>query len=475
MADTAKHEPAVPRPRGIRAHAIGIAWPASIEYIVMTGIMLADTIFISRVGTEEVAGVSIAFTLIFMFVALFNAVAIASTTVVAQAKGAGNMKVGEEGAAQSVLLAVLIGLVTGVVGSAAAGLTMKAMGLDGVSAEAGATYMGTVLLSAPLYAVALTGGGIMKGVGDTRTPMVFTVIANSTKIGLSALLVFGLLGLPALGVKGAALATVVGYSLNALMVSTKLLRGFDGMRLSRIALFRPRPDLLRRLFALSMPVAGEQIIMRMGFVFYMRVVSSLGTIALAANVMAMRLESVALTVGFGFTVASTTLVGQAVGRRDYEAAEKKANITAQLSVATMATMAVILLLVRTSVLDIFNPEAEVRGLALACLVIAAFELVPLGFIFTYAGALRGAGDTRSPMIVALVGTFLFRLPLVYALAIPFGLGLKGIWYGTLIDWIGRAVVIYVIFRRGKWKTKAFIQESERDGSGPELPKEGEQS
>lgn len=463
------------RPRGIRAQAIGIAWPASIEYIVMTGIMLADTIFISRVGTEELAGVSIAFTLIFMFVTIFNAVAIASTTVAAQATGAGNKKVGEEGAAQSILLAVIIGIASGIAGFAAAGLTMKVMGVEGVAARSGATYMGTVLLAAPFYAVALTGGGVMRGVGDTRTPMIFTVIANSTKILLSALLVFGLLGFPALGVKGAALATVVGYSLNALLVSTKLLRGFDGMRLNRIALFRPRPDLLKRILALSLPVAGEQITMRMGFVFYMRVVSSLGTIALAANAMAMRLESVALTVGFGFTVASTTLVGQAVGRRDYEAAEKKAHVTAQLAVATMATMAVVLFLVRRQVLDVFNPEPEVYGLALFCLIIAAFELVPLGFIFTYAGGLRGAGDTRSPMIVALVGTFLFRLPLVYLLAITFGLGLKGVWYGTLLDWIGRAVVIYAIFRRGKWKTRAFIQEPERGDSERELPREGEQS
>lgn len=442
--------------KGIRAHAIGIAWPASIEYIVMTGIMLADTIYISRVGTEEVAGVSIAFTLIFMFVALFNAVAIASTTVVAQAKGAGRMEIGERGGAQSILLAVLLGLVTGAVGFAAAGYTMRLMGLAGVAASAGATYMGTVLLSSPLYAVALTGGGVMRGVGDTRTPMTFTLIANSTKILLSAVLVFGLLGFPALGVKGAALATVVGYSLNAVLVTAKLLHGFDGMKLSRLGLFRPQPSLLKRIFALSIPVAGEQIIMRIGFVFYMRVVSVLGTVALAANVMAMRLESVALTVGFGYTVAATTLVGQAVGRRDYGEAEKKANITAELSVLTMAAMAAILLLVRESILGIFHPEPEVYALALACLIIAAFELVPLGFIFTYAGALRGAGDTRSPMMVALVGTFAFRLPLVYLLALRFGLGLRGVWYGTLIDWIGRAVVMYVVFRHGKWKTKSFI-------------------
>lgn len=461
--------------RGIRTQALGIAWPASIEYILMTGIMLADTIFISRVGTEEVAGVSVAFTLIFMFVAVFNAVAIASTTVVAQAKGAGDFELGERGGAQSILLAVVLGLIAGSAGVALAGLTMKLMGLEGVAAASGATYMGTVMLSAPLYAIALTGGGVMRGVGDTRTPMTFTLIANSIKILLSALLVFGLLGLPALGVKGAALATVVGYGLNAVLVSVKVMRGFDGMRLNRLELFHPRPQLLKRIFALSVPVAGEQIIMRIGFVFYMRVVSALGTVALAANIMAMRLESLALTVGFGFTVASTTLVGQAVGAGDYDLAEKRANVTAQLSVFAMATMGAILLAVRKSVLEIFHPEPEVYGLALACLIIASFELIPLGFIFTYAGSLRGAGDTRSPMIVALVGTFVFRLPLVYLLALTFGLGLQGVWYGTLLDWIGRAVVIYAIFRSGRWRTRAFIRNSDGAARREGSLKKGEQT
>jgi putative MATE family efflux protein len=448
-------------PRGIRAHAIGIAWPASIEYIVNTCIMLADTIFISRVGTEEVAGVSIAFTLIFMFVAVFNSVAIASTTVVAQAKGAGRIEMGERGAAQSILLAIILGIGAGAAGYLASAQIMRVMGLSGVAASAGATYMQVVLLSSPLYAVALSGGGVMRGVGDTRTPMTFTLIANSIKIGLSAILVFGLLGFPALGVKGAALATVVGYSLNALLVSAKLLlRGFDNMRLRRMEIFRPQPVFLRKILSLSMPVAGEQLIMRMGFLFYMRVVSALGTVALAANVMAVRLESLALTVGFGYAVASTALVGQAVGGGDYAGAEKKAKATGQLSVLTMATMAVILLFTRSFTVRIFKPEPDVYSLAIACVTIAAFELVPLGFIFTYAGALRGAGDTRSPMIVAFVGTFAFRLPLVYLLALPFGLGLRGVWYGTLLDWIGRAVVMYVIFRHGHWKTKGVIQESD---------------
>ena len=201
--------------------------------------------------------------------------------------------------------------------------------------------------------------------------------------------------------------------------------------------------------------------MRMGFVFYMRMVSALGTLVLAANQVALRLESVSLTVGFGFTIAATTLVGQAVGRRDTKGAMDNVRATMQFSVLVMSSMAVILILIRKWAVGIFLLEGEAERLALTCVVIGALELPALGFHFTYAGALRGAGDTRSPMLVALVGTFLLRLPLVYLLGIRFGLGLKGIWYGTLLDWIGRAVLIYLIFRRGGWKDKAFVEDDER--------------
>ena len=132
----------------------------------------------------------------------------------------------------------------------------------------------------------------------------------------------------------------------------------------------------------------------------------------------------------------------------------------KFSVATMGVMTVLLILLRHLAVGMFKPDPDVRELAVACLVIGAFELPAFSVLFTFAGALRGAGDTRSPMIVALVGTFLFRLPLVYLLGIRFGLGLQGIWYGTLLDWIGRAVLMYLIFRTGKWKTKAFIEGGE---------------
>jgi putative MATE family efflux protein len=334
------------------------------------------------------------------------------------------------------------------------------MGAEGLVKEAGATYMRINLLASPFYAAALTGGGVLKGVGDTRTPMVFTLIASAFKISLNFVFIYGRLGFPAMGVAGAALATLVAYGLNTLLVMTKLWSGFDGIRLS-LRSFSPDRELLRRIVALSWPVAAERIVMRIGFVFYVRIISSLGTVALAANTVAVRLESLFITAGFGFTIAATTLVGQAVGRGDFTAARKKAHESLRFAAVTMASLTVLLILLRNFAVGMFEPEESVRALATACVAIGAFELTAFGVLFTFAGASRGAGDTRSPMLVALIGTFAFRLPLVYLLGVHFGLGLKGIWYGTLMDWIGRATLMWLIFRSGRWMGKAFIEEGEK--------------
>jgi len=444
-----------PRARGTGYQAIKLAAPAGVDQLIQTSVLFADILLLSRLGSEVIAGVGVCAVLYFTFAAVYNAMAVASTTVAAQAKGAGRLDVLEQGAGQAILLAVVLGLVSGAIGALTAARTMRLMGTEGQVLRYGVDYMRPVLLASPAYAFALAGGGVLRGVGDTRSPMVYTLVSTLFKVFLSVALIFGKWGFPALGVQGAALATVFSYCLNAALVWTKLGRGFDGVRL-RPRSFVPNRVLLKKIVVLWLPVAGELGIMRMGFVFYMWMVSALGTIALAANQIAVRLESVSLTIGFGFTVAATTLVGQAVGRCDLAEAEKSARVTAKLAVLTMGTTSLLLIIFRSWAVGIFSPEEAVRGPAIVCAVLGAFELIPLGFMFTFSGALRGAGDTLSPMLVSLLGTFVFRLPLVYLLGHTAGLGLPGIWYGTLLDWIGRSVVIYLVYRSGRWRKKAFI-------------------
>ena len=447
------------RERGLGAKVLRLSWPASVEFLIITSIVFADILLLSRLGSAVIAGVGVSVTVFRVFYEAFNSIAVASTTAVAQAVGARNYRLVERCAGQSLTFAFVLGCLSGALGVAVALPAMRLMGVDGVVLDAGVSYMQINMLASPFYALALAGGGVLKGVGDTRTPMLFTLVASGFKIVLSVGLIFGRWGFPALGVRGAALATLFGYLLNALLMLAKLRLGFSGMRLTWASLRIDR-NLLKRLGLLAWPVGAERMIMRMGFVFYMRVVSALGTVALAANQIALRLESVSLTIGFGFTVAATTLVGQAIGHRDVAEARARAYMTMKMALVATGTMTVLLILLRHLAVGMFKPDVDVRQLATVCLTIGAFELPAFGMLFTFAGALRGAGDTRSPMFVALFGTFLLRLPLVYLLGVYFGLGLKGIWYGTLLDWIGRAILMAIIFRRGEWKSKAFIEEAE---------------
>jgi putative MATE family efflux protein len=440
-----------------------LAWPACVDQLIQTTILFADILLLSRLGSEVLAGVGVCAVLVFTFAAVYNAVAVASMTVAAQAKGAGRRDVLERGTAQSLLLAVALGVVSGGAGALTAGWTMSVMGTEGAVRAHGIAYMRPVLLASPLYAIALAGGGVLRGVGDTRTPMLYTMISTVAKVFLSVLLIFGKFGFPAMGVAGAGLATAFGYGLNAVLIGVKLSRGFAGVRL-RSRSFAPDWGLVRTIVLLWLPVAVEQGIMRAGFVFYMRVVSALGTIALAANQIAMRLESISLTLGFGFSVAATAMVGQAVGRRDLAEAQKSVGVTAKLALAAMGVTGLALLVFRHGAVGLFDPEEAVRGPAVVCAAIAAFELLPLGFVFTFSGALRGAGDTLSPMAVALLSNFTFRLPLVYLLGIKSGLGLPGIWYGTILDWICRSVAIYLVYRAGWWKKRAVFREPCRPGT-----------
>jgi MATE family multidrug resistance protein len=363
--------------------AFRVAWPASVEFLITTLIVFTDTLFLARLGTQVLAGMGLSVTVFRVFYEAFLGIDVASTAIVAQAVGAENRDLAERGAAQSILLAILVGIVAGGAGALTAPVAMHLMGAGGLVKEAGATYMRINLLASPFYAAAITGGGVLRGVGDTRTPMLFTLVASAFKVALNFVLIYGRLGFPALGVAGAALATLIAYGLNTFLIMAKLGIGFDGLRL-RLGLFSIDAGLLGRIVHLAWPVAAERMVMRMGFVFYVRIVSSLGTVALAANTAAVRLESIFLTMGFGFTVAATTLVGQAVGRGDFELARDKAHESLRLAFVTMAPLTVVLILLRNLAVSMFALEESVRSLAVACIVIGAFELPAFGMLFTVA-------------------------------------------------------------------------------------------
>lgn len=194
-----------------------------------------------------------------------------------------------------------------------------------------------------------------------------------------------------------------------------------------------------------------EIAQRAGSLLFMRVVSALGTAALAAHQVAVRVESISFMPGLGLGIASTTLTGQALGAGRVDLAEKGVRQTLRLALQIMVALGVIFALFGRALVTVFGATPEVLDLAGLAVRIGALEQPSLAVLMVLSGAVRGAGDTRTPMWVSAAGVLLFRVPAVYLFAITFGWGLAGVWLGTALDWAARATLMAWFYRRGRWK------------------------
>jgi putative MATE family efflux protein len=303
--------------------------------------------------------------------------------------------------------------------------------------------------------VMLIGNGSLRGSGDTRTPMVISAIANVANVAVAYPLIFGVAGLPALGIAGAAwgvaAARIVGFAL----VVRALLPG-ERLRVSGL-LRRWRPDLeiLRPILAVGGPAAAESGSIQVGLMIFSLIVISLGTDAFAAQQIVFNAANMSMMPGLAFSVASTTLVGQALGAGDPRRAERGGWRGAFTAAAWMSVMGVVFILIPEQIIALYTSDPEVVRLGSQGLRIVGFGQPFQGLAFVLAGALRGAGDTRTTLVVGTAAMWLIRVPLAFALGIAAGLGVTGVWLAWAADWVLRGSLYARAFRRGAWKKIAI--------------------
>jgi putative MATE family efflux protein len=211
--------------------------------------------------------------------------------------------------------------------------------------------------------------------------------------------------------------------------------------------------MVRQIIRIALPNIGETIISRLGFMLFTRILSSLGTVAVAAHQVALRVESLAYMPGFGMATAAAALVGQALGAHEPEVAERGIQRTLLMGGVSMAVLALCFVTFGHGIVALFGvQDRELAVLATSAVRISSLELFGLCTLMILGGCLRGAGDTRTPMLVTIAGTLLFRVPISYLFALALDGGLRGLWLATAIDWSMRALIMFVLYRRGRWKT-----------------------
>jgi len=431
---------------------IGLAVPAVVENLLQTLVFLVDTLLIGWLkDPATLAAVSLASLFLNTANQIFAAVAITATSLVAHAWGAGEFERARRTAAQALSVSVGLAVVSTIVLWPAARPLMTMMGTSERAIDLGTLYMQTILVTSVLSFPMLVLNGVLRGSGDTRTPMAVAAAMNVINVIGASVLVFGLGPFPAMGLQGAAIATAGARLIGGLLSLALVMSGKRFLALSWRDVLRVDLALARRMLSLSLPTAGETVLMRLGFMLFIRIVSGLGEASLAANQLAVNVESLSFMPGLGLSVASTTLVGQSLGARRPDLAEETVRIALRLSMLVMGLLSIVFALWGPAIVALFGSTPEVSYLAGRAVRLSALEQLSIAAQMVIAGSMRGAGDMRTPVVATLIGTFAVRVPLVYWLAVTLGWGLDGVWIGTAVDWGIRGALLYLLFRRGDWK------------------------
>lgn len=435
----------------LRKAVVTLAWPAIIEFSLVTLIGVVNMIMVGRVGAGAVAAIGICNQPLFLAQAIFQALTVGSTAIVARHIGAGETAQATDAARQSVVLTAV--------------LSVFATAPFLLWGEQIVTWMGAKPEVIPLATsyIRIVGGGmfftvvgivvsaILRGAGDTVTPMRVNSIANIVNVVAGLGLIFGYFGLPALGVAGAAWGAFIARGVGTVLFLWVLYGGRCSLPLSLRQSHRLTSAMVVRLVKVGLPAALEQFVMRGGQVLFSRLIASLGTFATAAHQIAVSAESLAYTPAQALGVASTTLVGQNLGAGQPEIAERTGRETLRIGLMIMVGMGLIVFVFTDPILRLYTNEPEVLRMARGCMRLFAIALPGMALYFVLVGALRGAGDTKWPLYVSIAGIWCVRLVIGNLLAIRLGLGLPGAWIAMVLDHWSRGIVCYLRFKSGGWK------------------------
>ncbi len=446
MASTAlRTDPSLAR------RVLTLAWPAVAEQTLAMMISLVDFYIVGHLGAAALDGVGLGGQMLFLTASFLSAVGVGSTALVARHIGAREPEDATRTARQSVALAMVIGLLMAVAGMVLARPIIAWFGGEPDVIEQGTRYLRTVAPSFAFYSVLLIGNAVLRGAGDTRTPLAVMIVVNVINIGVAWGLTQGVAGLPRLGVMGSGLGAASGQTLGGLIVLVLLVRGRAGIRLGW-QLPRWDPSRIGRILNIGLPAGAEQIFLQLALTSLTVVIARFGTEAYAAHQVAWRIAQLSFLPGWGFAIAASTLVGQELGAKQPGRASESGDVAFRAALIVMTLMAGVIFLFDRALIRLFIDDPLVISQGVPILRIAALIQPMMAASFVFSGGLRGAGDTRVTLAITIFSVWGLRVVITYLLGRWFGLALIGAWIAIAADFTFRGLMFWWRFRSGKWQS-----------------------
>lgn len=437
----------------IPTSVVRLAWPVMVSNLLQTLTTTVDLIMVGSlagVAASAVAAVGLGGQFLWLFFGIMISISSGTIALVARAMGAGDRAEADHVLRQSLVLGALLSVPLTLIGVVFARPLLAVFGAAPDVVDLGTPYIQVVSLSVFFQFLTFLGTAALRGAGDTLTPLWIGAIVNVVNFVANYNLIFGNAFVPALGVVGAGLGTSIAYAVGAASILTVFLRGRGKLRLSVRGRW-VRRDLVRRIFRIGWPAALEQMLFQGALLAWIVMVAVFGTEALAAHQIGLRIQMFAFMPGFGFAIAATAIVGQNLGASRPEVAERRGWEATRWAVAVMGGTAAAIFVLAPWIARVFIADPEVVGLTVTFIRIHSLSIPAVGAFFAIDGALRGAGDTRYPLLTSFTGMYGIRLPLSYLLGFVSPIGLIGVWASLVVEYWCRAGLISVRFRRGRWK------------------------
>jgi putative MATE family efflux protein len=435
-----------------------LAWPSVMAMLLQTFNSLMDVFFVGHLahGAQALAATGVGGGVMFLLISMAMGVSVGTTALVARFTGAGDREGAIQATAQSLTLGFLLALLVGTLAYLGRGHLVAWMLDVHRSPEAAALcvqFLGASLLaSVPLFLMNVLMGAF-RGLGDTRTPLLITFASITTHITFNALLIYGRLGFPRLGVRGAGTALALSIYVATLLYLWALYRRTPLKEALQARHLRLQREWAWRILKIGIPAAVQAVLRTLSMMTFTGMLARTleGAAGVAALQIGVRAESLAFMPGFGYSVAAAALVGQSLGAKNPERAERYGWAATGQAIVVMSLMAVLFFVCAAPFAHLFTSDLNVQRLGADYLRINAScePFLALGMVLT--GALQGAGDTIRPTFITLLTMWLVRLPLAYWLMFVCRLQTHGAWLSMTLTTIVGGVLTLFLFRSGKWK------------------------
>lgn len=440
----------VPPNREIIRDAVNVAWPSVLESFFVCLAGMVDTIMVGSLGSFAIAAVGLTTQPKFLGLAVFLSMNVAVSALVARRKGAGDRESANRIVRMALLITIGLTIVISSVFVAFASPIIKMVGSQADTHEYAVEYLQIIMGGLGFSTISLMLNAAQRGAGNTRIAMLTNVISNTVNVIFNYLLIGGNFGFPALGVRGAALATVIGTVCACTLSIASVLRKDGFINLRSVKGWIADRMSVRSLLNVGSSAFVEQICLRIGFLLFSMTVAHLGTTQMAAHQIGMNLMSMSFSFGDGLSVASVTLIGQSLGRKRPDMAKIYGNVCQKIGLLCACLVATIYFLFGKQIFTLFSQEAvilEYGGQIMRILSVILFFQIEQVVLF---GCLRGAGDTKFTALVSLISVTFIRPGMSWLLCYPLGIGLIGAWLGTFCDQVLRFILTFLRFRKGEW-------------------------